>query len=215
MSNYIRWKALKEKGVKLAEVPAFEFYETDEDTVIAQFEQLPKNFFPDRILDPCMGTGVYGWVARQFYRGSKINGVDIRSVDTCEFLNAQYQTDFLKMDDAPHYDLIISNPPYSYNEQFVRHSMRMLRPGGWLSFLLRASWAESEGRYALFTEELPPRYIVTLSKRPSFVPSGDGDPHHYAYFMWQKNWKGETVHRWSHSNKEKVALLTAQRKLFL
>lgn len=72
-------------------------------------------------------------------------------------------TDFLKscIDDA---DWIITNPPFSLAEEFIRHAAELNKP---FAMLLKAQYWHAAKRAKLF-EELPPNYILPLTWRPDF-----------------------------------------------
>ena len=72
-------------------------------------------------------------------------------------------TDFLKscIDDA---DWIITNPPFSLAEEFIRHAAELNKP---FAMLLKAQYWHAARRAKLF-EELPPSYILPLTWRPDF-----------------------------------------------
>ena len=72
-------------------------------------------------------------------------------------------TDFLKscIDDA---DWIITNPPFSLAEEFIRHAAELNKP---FAMLLKAQYWHAAKRAKLF-EELPPSYILPLTWRPDF-----------------------------------------------
>lgn len=72
-------------------------------------------------------------------------------------------TDFLQssIDDA---DWIITNPPFSLAEEFIRHAAELNKP---FAMLLKAQYWHAAKRAKLF-EELPPSYILPLTWRPDF-----------------------------------------------
>lgn len=72
-------------------------------------------------------------------------------------------TDFLQscIDGA---DWIITNPPFSLAEEFIRHAAELNKP---FAMLLKAQYWHAAKRVPLF-EELPPSYILPLTWRPDF-----------------------------------------------
>nr|DAI48763.1 MAG TPA: adenine-specific methyltransferase [Caudoviricetes sp.] len=72
-------------------------------------------------------------------------------------------TDFLQscIDCA---DWIITNPPFSLAEEFIRHAAELNKP---FAMLLKAQYWHAAKRAKLF-EELPPSYILPLTWRPDF-----------------------------------------------
>lgn len=80
--------------------------------------------------------------------------------------------------------LVVTNPPYSLAEEFLRHS-RKLYPYADISFLLRTGFLSSERREPLFQEMGTPDLYV-LPNRPSYVKVGSSstDSCDYAWFVW-------------------------------
>lgn len=72
-------------------------------------------------------------------------------------------TDFLQssIDGA---DWIITNPPFSLAEEFIRRAAELNKP---FAMLLKAQYWHAAKRAKLF-EELPPSYILPLTWRPDF-----------------------------------------------
>jgi hypothetical protein len=80
------------------------------------------------------------------------------------------------------YDLIITNPPFSLAEEFIRRSLNLLDEWGVAVFLLRMGVAGTAQRLPLF-EKRPPVEISMFVRRISF----DGistDYSEYALFTW-------------------------------
>lgn len=65
---------------------------------------------------------------------------------------------------APPYDCIITNPPYSLAEEFLRKSLEIAPV---VCFLLRLNFLGSQKRAAFLSKNPPDVYV--LSERPSFV----------------------------------------------
>jgi len=76
---------------------------------------------------------------------------------------------------------VITNPPYSLAEEFLRHS-RALCPRAELAFLLRMAFAASAKRLPLWRCLGTPDMFV-LPNRPSFTGKGT-DSADYAWFVW-------------------------------
>jgi len=94
------------------------------------------------------------------------------------------------------FDLICGNPPYSLAEEFIRCSINLLNPKGYVYFLLRLSFLEGIARNKGLFKEFPPKRVYICSRRPSFF-STDGKKHStdtlaYALFLWQKGYAKET-----------------------
>jgi hypothetical protein len=76
---------------------------------------------------------------------------------------------------------VVTNPPFSLAEEFVRHS-RKLYPNAELVFLLRISFLASASRLPLWRDLGTPD-IYVLPNRPSFTGYGT-DSVDYAWFVW-------------------------------
>lgn len=74
--------------------------------------------------------------------------------------------DFLA--DAPRglsYEWIITNPPFSQAEKFIRRALELGKP---CAFLLKSQFWHARSRLALFREH-PPSYVLPLTWRPDFL----------------------------------------------
>jgi hypothetical protein len=213
--NALHWIELAKNGVDLRERHQFDFYPTDEDHVKAAFELLPTSFVPETVLDPGMGMGVFGKETKRRWQDSFTVGVELNNdMPLHNWYDWNIRGDFLNIPfDAP-FDLVIGNPPYNEAEAFVRRSLAHLRPDGWLVFLLRLSFAESVGRFLMFTHELPPFSVVVCSDRPSFTGDGKTDASAYAYFVWNKGYQGKTILDWVVAEPKKAEKQVYQPSLF-
>lgn len=132
-----------------------DLYPTPAEVTVAlmRFLQLP----PDVIVwEPASGKG--DMVQAMFSCGITAYGTDI-----------ERGVDFLKFSSCPGYrigeiDWIITNPPFSLAEEFIRHAAELNKP---FAMLLKAQYWHAAKRAKLF-EELPPSYILPLTWRPDF-----------------------------------------------
>lgn len=177
----------------------FDFYQTPLPHVQAAFDLLPVSFTPSWVLDPGAGTGVWGQEARRRYPNARIAGVELRDVPQPEEYAVWYSnTSFV---DAPvrfgcSYNLVVGNPPFKLSEEFIRYSIKALWDGGYLLFLLRLNYLESQSRGRGLWREYPPFRIGVYSSRPSFTGDGRTDPTGYMACLWQRGYQGETTLRW-------------------
>src|SRR5579859_63782 len=149
-----------------------------------------------RVLDPGAGSGAWGQAARAQWPQASICGVDVRSLDVPPAYDTWRAADFLTFSDRP-YHLVIGNPPYYQAEEFVRHSLRLLAPGGHLLFLLRLAFLESHRRAVGLHREFPPKIVGVLASRISFTHDGRSDDTPYALYCWQPDAApGQTELRW-------------------
>lgn len=86
--------------------------------------------------------------------------------------------------------------PFADAEVFVRHSLHLLKPKGYLVFLLRLAFLESQKRGNGLWDEFPPQAVHVLVERPSFTGNGKTDETAYAIYIWRKDWTGDTRLEW-------------------
>lgn len=95
---------------------------------------------------------------------------------------------------------IVTNPPYSAALAFVRKAVSLIRPGRKAAFLLRIQFLEGIERRAFFDGN-PPKFVYVFTKRVNCPKNGDfsafrGTAMCYAWFVWEKGFKGEPTVRW-------------------
>lgn len=185
------------QGTTLPKRNDFDFYPTPLSVAQDALGYVPSAIKPTCILDPGAGTGVWGQAARKLWPAATITGVDLRPVPKSPAYNFWFHGDYLLMDAPPCFDLVIGNPPYKYAEQFVKQSFKFLESGGHLIMLLRLNFLESQSRATGLWRTHPLKQAVVCSKRVSFTGDGKTNATAYAYFIWQKGWKGSTELMWS------------------
>ena len=74
-------------------------------------------------------------------------------------------TDFLQADPPEGCHWIITNPPFSLAEDFIRKSAEYEMP---FAMLLKSQYWHAARRVALFSE-IPPAYVLPLAWRPDFL----------------------------------------------
>ena len=97
------------------------------------------------MLEPGAGSGNI-IKTLQKYGDFSIDAVEIRPEEAQHLQDLGVNViidDFLSMDLGKKYDLIIGNPPFNQAIEFVEKSLRLLKPGGRLIFLLRTAFMES------------------------------------------------------------------------
>lgn len=99
---------------------------------------------------------------------------------------------------------IITNPPFKYSTDFILHALNILPQYGFAIFLLRTSALEGKQRYERIYKKFPPKYVLQFSERllcaknADFVgmEKGGGSAVAYAWFVWQKGFRGDTIIKW-------------------
>ena len=123
-------------------------------------------------------------------RGYGIGGVDFFEVTKKDF-KGDYPRD------------IITNPPYKYAKEFVEHALDISMVGTKIAMFLKLTFLESKSRRKLF-DKYPPKVIYVSSSRLQCAKNGDfetfkagvGTAVAYAWFIWEKGYKGQTVVKW-------------------
>ena len=143
-------------------------YFTSQEIIRRMLKMLGRRRFK-RILEPCYGSGEFIRVLNKKYKKSKIEGIEMneKMCELCEKNNAinkgnvdLKRGDYLKTDLEGGYDLIIGNPPFyvmrkgDVDKEYMKHiegrpnifilfilkSLKLLKKGGILSFVLPSSF---------------------------------------------------------------------------
>lgn len=165
---------------------ADDFYRTEHHVTRGVLRHLTRG----PILDPCCGDGAILDAAKETWGLSTMQlcGIEIdepRGMATREKGYVCGVRDALHETSWPHEwrRLIITNPPFSLAEDFVRRALAEAKPvGGTVAMLLRLAFLESVKRGAFHKEH--PSDVYVLSKRPSFTEDGKTDSCAYAWFVW-------------------------------
>lgn len=158
------------EGVILTNSSAFDrsstdFYPTPANVTIALLEylNLPKNTI---IWEPACGEGHMSKELLKYGYG----------VISTDFYNRGYglaDTDYLTSHCPKTVDWIITNPPFSLSEQFIKRS---IGHGKSFALLLKSQYWHSSRRRKLF-EEYKPQAVLPLTWRPDFLfGSKSGSP---------------------------------------
>ena len=107
--------------------------------------------------------------------------------------------DFLKCNNLFDGD-ILTNPPYKYAKDFVKHSLDLLEYGNYCIMFLKIQFLEGKDRRKLF-DKFPPKYVYVNSARQLCAMNGEFEKYNatalcYCWFIWQKGYNGEPTIRW-------------------
>jgi len=170
-----------------------DYYATDPKTIDALFAV---ENFKDTIWEPACGEG-------HLSKKMEKHGKSVLSTDLIDRGYGTSGIDFLKTWDAWNGD-IITNPPYKYAQEFVEHAMELIKKSDVadlkVAMFLKLTFLEGQKRKKLF-EKYPPKVVYVFSQRQKCAINGDfentgSSAACYAWFVWQKDYKEETIIRW-------------------
>lgn len=129
-------------------------------------------------------------------------GYDVVSSDLIDRGYGTVGVDFLQTDKQFDGD-IVTNPPYKYAIDFVEHAMQVVTGGHKVVMFLKVLFLETKARKRLF-EKYPPKCIyvsssrILCAKNARFddMKAGGGSAVAYAWYEWQKGYKGDTKIKW-------------------
>lgn len=167
-----------------------DFYATDPKALemLCDLEE-----FSPTVWEPACGEGHLSNVLVE--RGYKVISTDI--------IDRGYgsgEVDFLKCSDEFDGD-VITNPPYKYAQEFVEHALKIVTDGHKVVMFLKVQFLEGKARRKMF-EKYPPKKIYVSSSRLRCAMNGDFEKYAksnavaYAWFIWEKGFKGDTVVKW-------------------
>lgn len=154
-------------------------------------ELLKIESFQHKIWEPCDGLGHISETLIKY--GHEVRCSDIiireRNIERINFLLYNGE----KWDGD-----IITNPPYSDAASFVRKAIDVVNDECKVAMWLRILFLESQSRKDLF-KEFPPKRVWISSSRIPCGKNGDfsgQSAQAYAWFIWEKGHKGETILNW-------------------
>ena len=142
-----------------------------------------------RFLEPGAGPGTFCRIAKNY--GTKLKdvvGVELHNAEgRAESGYQLVKADFLRWQpkDKTLFDLSVSNPPFTFAEEFIRHNFALTAPNGYLLYLARIGLAATKTRRDLW-DTIPLKEIWLCRPRPSFVSEGGSDASEYAFFLMHK-----------------------------
>jgi hypothetical protein len=159
---------------------------------IAVISLLEYEDFSGVVWEPACGSGN---IARHF---PQCIATDIRE----DNIYGESGVDFLK--EYRTVDHIITNPPYRLAQQFVEHSLECATQK--VAMLCKLAFLEGKARYSLFKEH-PIKTVYVFSKRLPLAKEGDlrkqSSMIPFAWFIWEKGYKGKTTVEWILTETEK------------
>lgn len=171
-----------------------DFYATDPIAVDKLVGSI--GFIPSVVWECACGTGCLSERLKQYCHG-------VVSADVIDRGYGQVQ-DFLLAKEMPSgCSCIITNPPYKLATEFILHALSLLPDGGKCIMFLKTTFLEGEKRHRLLFSKYPPQRILQFSKRVLCAKNAEfqkmrkvGSAVSYAWFVWEKGYKGETTITW-------------------
>lgn len=148
--------------------------------------------FEGKILEPSCGEGHISEVL-------KAHGYEVESRDLID-RGYGMVADFLAIDNLEWDGNIVTNPPYKFAQEFVEKALSIIPTGKKVAMFLKLTFLEGKGRRHLF-KTTPPVRVWVSSSRLKCAMNGDfssvsSSAAAYAWFVWEKGYKGETTVKW-------------------
>lgn len=161
---------------------AGDYYTTDPDAV----EKLLNEIRPKGVIwEPACGCGNISKVL-------EAHGYEVVSTDLYDRGYGTPGVDFLQTTKLPDgCDWIITNPPYSLSDEFIKHAMDILPHGGRYVALLNLSYLAGKKRFKEIYREGYLDIVHVFSGRINCYknnePTGHSSPVNYGWFVFQKS----------------------------
>ena len=176
---------------------------SDEDRVINDYyatdpsalEQLLKlEVFHEKVWEPACGGGHLSCVL-------EAHGYSVRNSDIVDRMGGGVEIlDFIEGDTGSWEGDIITNPPYSFAQEFVEKALATISDGSKVAMFLKLTFLEGKKRKSLFAKH-PPKRVYVFSHRVTCAKGGDfastkSSAVAYAWFIWEKGYSMDTIVRW-------------------
>lgn len=123
-------------------------------------------------------------------------GFNVKATDLIDRGYGESGIDFLKQTEMFDGD-IITNPPYKYAQQFVEKAINLVPDGNKVCMFLKVQFLEGKNRRKLF-DKYPPKTVWVSTGRLRYGKNGifTNSMIAYAWFVWEKGYKGPTIVKW-------------------
>lgn len=131
------------------------------------------------------------------------HGYGVKSTDLVYRGYGKGGVDFLDGANIKWHGDIITNPPYKYAQKFIEKSLQIIPRGNKVAMFLKVQFLEGKARKKMF-EKYPPKTVYVSSSRILCAKNADfegmrrggGSAVAYAWYVWEKGYKGETILKW-------------------
>jgi len=144
-----------------------------------------------RVLEPACGEGHISKVLEDYL-------IEVDSYDLIDrgFGNVKNFFEFESFEGD-----IITNPPYKLAQEFVEHSHKIVRDGDKICMFLKLQFLEGKARKKMYKKH-PLKTLYVFSSRMACAKGGDFENLNgqgavaYAWFLWEKGYKGSPEIKW-------------------
>lgn len=153
---------------------------------------------PYKILEPACGSGCLS-------ERLKEHNHDVYSYDIVDRGYRKVQNFFEMLIPPIEGDFaIVTNPPYKYALEFVKHSLNIVPNNNLVCMFLKTTFAEGKRRYNELFSVTPPTCVLQCIERVLCAKNADfdymvnhgGSAVSYAWWVWRKGYKGKTILEW-------------------
>jgi hypothetical protein len=154
------------------------------------------------VLEPGSGPGTFCAASRGFVPNllHPPLGVEMVPPDPRRIYpgHQRVKRNFLDWKTKRRFDLIPTNPPFTYANKFIERSAKLLTEEGLAMFLMRIGVLGGLERMEMWTERVNLVEVWPVSPRPGFTYDGETDASEYAYFLFDGKQPGGTapIVRW-------------------
>ena len=166
-----------------------DYYATEPKALELLLDIMP---FNKKVWEPACGEGHLSEVLIK-------RGYEVTSTDLIDRGYGKGDVDFLGINEKWGGD-IITNPPYKYALDFVKHSLDLVSEGSKVAMFLKLQFLEGKERKKFFMMN-PPKYVYVSASRLKCAMNGNfetvkGSAVAYAWFVWEKGYKGDSIIKW-------------------
>lgn len=138
------------------------------------------------LIEPGSGPGTFCAASRGFVPNLLHSPVGVEMVPParCYPGHQLVKRNFLDWKTRRRFDLIPTNPPFTYANRFIKRSTKLLTPTGLCMFLMRVGVAGGLERMEMWQKEVNLIEVCMVAPRPGFTYDGETDASEYAYFIF-------------------------------
>lgn len=149
------WKTIGSSSHTDKERETDDFYATSPKAIEALLEYAEFKL-PFRVWEPSCGTGCLS-------EALKRRGYEVVSTDLIDRGYGEGGVDFFATEKMPEgCNCILTNPPYKFATEYVKHSLKLLPKNGVLALFLKTTFAEGSERYREIFSFTPPSWFCSV-----------------------------------------------------